>query len=329
MSSRDRGAFGAPARAGVIIAALVALGLPAQAQAQSKPPGKGHHAARHSPRAPNPEGPVQPAPIARPGCGGATDPQDYACQTLQIQRRLADDQHSLVTLSALIAAIGAVQGAVFLLTLIGTIRTANAAKKAAEIGERSLIMLEGPYGVIGEIEFQPLPSGPASVEQLAQFAPFARFKLANQGRSVAIVRELLSEVALYEELPDEPEFMEAVLRTGVQFIEPNKQGPFVTTIRQAALTQEELELVASGKLKPIFYGRMKYADLMGNLHTTGWCLGWRLRDGILRTEGGTAYNYHAVEPDPAQATRMKPASLIDRLVPRRKDQEQYSGASAA
>ena len=221
------------------------------------------------------------------------------------------------------------QGAVFLLTLIGTIRAANATKKAAEISERSLLMLEGPYGVIGEIEFQPLPSAPVTVEQLAEFAPFARFKIANHGRSVAIVRELLSEVALYEDLPDEPEFVEAIFRKGVQFIEPNKQGPFVTTTRQSALTQEELELVASGKLKPFFYGRMKYADLMGNLHTTGWCLSWRLRDGILRTEGGTAYNYHAVEPDPAQATRMRRASLIDRFIPRRKNSEQYSDASVA
>jgi hypothetical protein len=323
MSSRDQGAFGAPARAGVIFAALLALGLPAQAGAHSKP----HHAARHSSQAPQPAPSVQPAPIAKPGRGGATDPQDYEHQTLQIQQRLADDQSALITLSALIAAIGAVQGAVFLLTLIGTIRAANAMKKAAEIGERSLIMLEGPYGVIDEIEFWPLPSAPVSVEQLAEFAPFARFKISNQGRSVAIVRELLSEVAFYEELPEEPEFVEATLRKGVQFIEPNKQGPFVTTIRQSALTQEEFELVANGKLKAFFYGHIKYADIMGNLHTTGWCLGWRPRDGILRTEGGTAYNYHAVGPDPAQATRMKRASLIDRFVPRRKDSEQYSSAA--
>lgn len=324
MTSRDRGAFGA--RAGVIFATLVALGLPANADARP------HHAAGHSAQALRSQPPAQPAPAPKPACGATAAPQDYDCQILQLQRRLADDQHALVALTALIAAIGAVQGAVFLLTLIGTIRAANATKKAAEINERSLIMLEGPYGVVGEIEFQPLPGAPLPVEQLAEFAPFARFKIANHGRSVAIVRELLSEVALYEELPEAPDFVEAILRKGVQFIEPNKQGPFVTTARQSALTPEELELVASGKLKPFFFGHIKYADLMGNLHTTGWCLGWRLRDGILRTEGGTAYNYHTVEPDPGQAAQTKRPSLvalIDRLVPRRKDSEPYSDASAA
>lgn len=327
MSSRDLGAF-APARAGVIFAALLALGLPAQADARA------HHA-RHGAQAPSAPAqtsapaPAQPAPAARPACAGPAETQPYDCQVLQIERRLADDQHALVNLGALIAAIGAVQGAVFLLTLLGSIRTANATKKAAEIGERALIMLEGPYGVIGEIEFQPLPAAPLSVEELAAFAPFARFRIANHGRSVAMVRELEAEVALYEELPDAPDFAEAATLKGVQFIEPNKQGPFVVTARRSALTEDELERVASGELKPFFYGRMKYADLMGNLHTTGWCLGWRLRDGILRTEGGTSYNYHAVEPDPAQAAPVKPGSLIDRFVPRRKAPELYSDATAA
>ncbi|HEV7983972.1 MAG TPA: hypothetical protein VGP86_13850 [Xanthobacteraceae bacterium] len=61
-----------------------------------------------------------------------------------------------------------------------------------------------------------------------------------------------------------------------------------------------LEKPGDGGVDVFFFGRMKYADIFGSRHTTGFGLKFDSIEKIWLVTGGGTYNYDRTERDPTE-----------------------------
>ncbi|MGA7674664.1 MAG: hypothetical protein WCA78_06405 [Rhizomicrobium sp.] len=198
------------------------------------------------------------------------------------ERKTSDTDTLHIAWVALI--LTGVQAFIFLLTLIFSIRAANAAKKAADVADRALTDLETPFlypviksGTFKE-DFEPfvLYDNPASPDIFV--TPTVSFKIKNYGRTPALLRSVAARFEYLTEMPAEP-------RTDVYAdyaVEPVLEAAQETSTTIKKFTTVPVNKAAYKGLKDgdchlFLYGEMIFADIFRADYTQTFCLAWDFR----------------------------------------------------
>jgi hypothetical protein len=167
-----------------------------------------------------------------------------------------------------------------------TNRQAKLTRRTADIAERALIDLERP--ILQIIEPFPAVLKPLSDEELGMAA---HYKIANFGRTPATLHEISLQFGTWNERPEAPEY-----RTKVSLLTVIAQGE--TIKMEPHDLPYELE---PGEGRSFVFGYLKYADIFGYEHTTGFGLRRHAGSRIWVVSGGPEYNYHRIDRKPGKS----------------------------
>jgi hypothetical protein len=188
-----------------------------------------------------------------------------------------------------------------------TIASAEAAKKSAEIAEASLFVAEQPYVIVDAPAFEKLLDRDTFDYDGPAIDPWIHFRLANHGRTPAVISEFCAESACVAELPAMPEYRDGAVYDELRTtLGAGQQGTFQfvfkTPIDGRAMNDIGISAFHGGRNLYAF-GFVKYGDIFGRTTTVGFC--WRYNLNVKRflPEENSAYNYRRTEPAQAQASR--------------------------
>jgi hypothetical protein len=169
------------------------------------------------------------------------------------------------------------------LLFVSTIGLWLATRKSAGISERALVDLERPILQIVE-PFQsiahPLSDEPDAIS--------TSYKIANFGRTPATLHEISIQFGPWNDPPPPPvyeiKFLTAVVIPQGQTI-PGK-------------TQKLPPRFDADKRHSFVFGYLRYSDIFGFSHITGFGLRWERDLKSWAISGGVAYNYQRIEREP-------------------------------
>lgn len=168
-------------------------------------------------------------------------------------------------------------------------RSAKASMKAARVAERALLVVERPYLFL-ILNMGP-PFDPAPFDTGAERVPMTmKFAWQNYGRTPAVTKLARYRIFIGPELPATPEYTEDA-RVGDYVIAADKLGDEDEWRLVGGVYASAAAKVLSGEEDVYFFCEVEYADVLGQIHTTGACVRWVQKDQIWTCRGGPAYNF--------------------------------------
>jgi hypothetical protein len=176
----------------------------------------------------------------------------------------------LIKITAVLALIGALQLVVFGLQARRLRQTVEATKKAAKAAEdaaESLPCIERAY-VFVEVEAEERRFAVMSRND-KQMVITVRF--SNYGRTPAIVNKISMYAPCVITDPDEPD--DTPTRVAPETVIIVSGEPFIDDLT-ITIPEDEWQKVERAKMRLLCLGRIKYEDVLGRGHETGFCWQW-------------------------------------------------------
>lgn len=219
----------------------------------------------------------------QPSTGDFDQQRGYEKRQIQIQERIADYTYALVIVGGI---LGCLQVMVMLFTYFVTNKAANAAENSTKIATQQSEFLrnrERPWLLV-QAENWKMP-GPYD----RGFGGPVEWTIANVGRSPALITELVAEVDVVPyPLEDKMPIYSAPAKFARFIIGPNGKH---TTQAENIVDAAELQSIFTGKMCLMFFGYIRYEDMVGTQHRTRFCSTWRI-DGeywIFQRIGPSSY----------------------------------------
>ena len=171
-------------------------------------------------------------------------------------------------------------------------KAAAEARRQADIAELSMTRLERPYLFPEIVQTNYLYNSKKN-------KPFLRYRFINRGRTPAILQSVSIRLISVPKLP-----LRLPLGIKIDFYEVVSPGEF-TTERTIEVEDSSPGDIWRGveATKLIFHGSIRYEDVIGALHTDGFCLRATENAEGFVMDGGKTYNYR---------TSVGPSSEIER-----------------
>jgi hypothetical protein len=216
------------------------------------------------------------APIERPAGGGPQNPQNCypangradSTEYLTLRWWFNSPQTFLMLVVAIIS----------ILSSYAAMRSANAAKRSADIAELALKQTERAYVAVSD-QAVDSPDPPGA----EQFRIRARIRLMNFGRSPGVIREIRVRFLSTDQPPPRPVYDQMEGRLYYGFL--HGEQPFETE------WQSGLFQAIGGDGHLLFYGVVRYDDIWGGGHCTGFGFIYQPGAQQLQRYGENAYNY--------------------------------------
>ena len=214
-----------------------------------------------------------------------TNPPNGNAIATEIKKNREDQStqewHSIV-FNCLLVAVGLLQGAALIYTALVTNKAANAAKSAAE----ALPSVERAYVFLfHELRHRQTPN------PLGGTALNVEFSLKNHGKTPAILRHISVDIRITDRPEYPTEFRAAAMADDMPpgfILGAGEQTPFFR--RPYLITDAEWPEIRHRNHLLLFLGIVRYEDVFGKPHETGFCLDW---DGQGFSPSNTEIlNYH-------------------------------------
>jgi hypothetical protein len=211
---------------------------------------------------------------------------DYTCQLAVYTANLAAFTKWLVIATIGIGIVGVWQGT-------NIQRSVNAAVRAADVAEESLIELERPIVFIHPTS--------AIFDKAMVPLPIIRMYFRNYGRVPARIVEIRSKLLFEREFPDIPDYGGSAAQAVMITLGPGDRVDWPFTMA-THLTDEEWQEYLSDAKGFALFGYFKYRGVLDIEYTRGFTITHDRDTNNFRLFGGDAYNYETKEDRRRPAT---------------------------
>jgi hypothetical protein len=187
----------------------------------------------------------------------------------------------LVVFTAMLVLVGAGQAYLFLHTLRATRKAADAAKQSADVTERALIDLEGPflYPVIEHDDIHTSTRALAIYTHQSSIVnpvhPIVSFKLKNYGRSPAMLGSV-SAVLFHGQPDDTHNDRLAGFASEMLIANGETSGSSIDRKMAEGIEREEYKSISAKTSRIFLRGSVIFFDVFGNRYEQKFCLAWEI-----------------------------------------------------
>jgi hypothetical protein len=178
-------------------------------------------------------------------------------------------------------------------------RSIKAAEDSTRIGERALTELERPFVGIEIIDSGFKSELVSEEDYYVTLAENLTFRYVNHGRSPATIIETSDkfDICTPNNLPDpiDPNAPGNQVPFGVIVGANGSNSPLSTREQSKGIDKQEFMRVTSGDDNLVFIGYVRFRDIFGRTHVTGFCLRLSRSDARFYFAGDHRYNYTYTE----------------------------------
>lgn len=214
---------------------------------------------------------------------------------------LASKTAGLYTETAALRSVADAQRGDLLRSIRAAENSAHAAQKSADVAEAALTIAERPYFVPREPKLKMYrfgqPGMPPSDPQT--WVGTLEYGFLNMGRTVGFLKEATVQLIFVEELPPVPRYSDPKPLLGHYPVgSGNKYECPVYLVKE--IDYNTFSRIMRGDLKPFFFGYVRYTDVLGYMHTEGFCFRFFSietddRPSTCAIVAGRKYNYDRTE----------------------------------
>jgi hypothetical protein len=175
---------------------------------------------------------------------------------------------------------------------VSTLLLWRVTKKSAEIAERALTELERPFVGI-EIENTGFTVKDAKTDPYVMLDRDLTFKFANYGRTPATITEMFDKFYVCEpgEMPPPVSPTQGNKFPFGVIIGANERSASSTRSPSKGIDPNLWQTFSTGENALFLIGFVRFQDIFGKFHVTGFCLKFNKGDARFLFEGDKRYNY--------------------------------------